>query len=185
MKEIWKPIKGYEKYYQVSNKGRIKSLLRKMKGRFGGYFYTKVRILIPQNRVTPAGKVYKKIDLSINGVKKQKAVHILVGVAFISNPKNKKCINHLNRNPSDNRSVNLEWATHQENTLHWMSVDGGISGSKNSRSTPIKMISMNGVVKIYGSMNEAARLNNFSQGNIWGVCNGLRKSHKGYKFLYI
>jgi hypothetical protein len=30
MKEIWKNIKGYEGYYQVSNKGRVRSLDRKI-----------------------------------------------------------------------------------------------------------------------------------------------------------
>ena len=30
MKEIWKPIKGYEKLYEVSNFGKIKSLKKKI-----------------------------------------------------------------------------------------------------------------------------------------------------------
>lgn len=28
-KEIWKPIKGFENIYEISNKGRVKSLSRK------------------------------------------------------------------------------------------------------------------------------------------------------------
>lgn len=28
MTEIWKPVKGYEGLYEVSNKGRVKSLKR-------------------------------------------------------------------------------------------------------------------------------------------------------------
>ena len=37
MKEIWKDIEGYKGYYQVSNKGRIKSLSRLIKNDKGFY----------------------------------------------------------------------------------------------------------------------------------------------------
>ncbi len=35
MQEVWKDIKGYEGYYQVSNLGRIKSLDRYVKAKKG------------------------------------------------------------------------------------------------------------------------------------------------------
>ncbi len=35
MQEIWKPIKGYEGLYEVSNLGRIKSLERIVNTNFG------------------------------------------------------------------------------------------------------------------------------------------------------
>jgi len=31
MREVWADIKGYENYYQISNLGRVKSLIRKNK----------------------------------------------------------------------------------------------------------------------------------------------------------
>lgn len=30
MEEIWKPVTGFEKFYEISNKGRIKSLRKKV-----------------------------------------------------------------------------------------------------------------------------------------------------------
>ena len=45
-------------------------------------------------------------------------VHRLIASAFIPNPKNLRCINHINCIKDDNRISNLEWCTHKQNTGH-------------------------------------------------------------------
>lgn len=46
------------------------------------------------------------------------SAHRLVALAFISNPENKRTVNHIDNNPSNNDITNLEWATYSEQELH-------------------------------------------------------------------
>ena len=51
-------------------------------------------------------------------------VHRLVALALIPNPKKLPQVNHRNLNKQDNRSSNLEWATHKQNTNHSAAIWG-------------------------------------------------------------
>lgn len=105
--EEWKEIKGYEGNYSVSNQGRIKSYRKCI----GGY------ILSPKiERLNHTS--YEVVTLSVNGKKKQNRVHRLVAEAFIDNPENKCCVNHIDNNGTNNHIDNLEWCTQRENLKH-------------------------------------------------------------------
>ena len=60
-------------------------------------------------------KGYNTICLCKDNKKKTFLVHRLLGKAFIPNPLNKKCIDHINQIRDDNRLINLRWATVSEN----------------------------------------------------------------------
>jgi hypothetical protein len=66
--------------------------------------------------------------------------HRLVAEAFISNPLNKKFVNHKNGNKKDNRVCNLEWVTRQENEDHAFK-----TGLKNSTGVNNKMSKLNDI----------------------------------------
>lgn len=102
--EIWKPIKDFEGYYEVSNIGRVRSLNYKRTG--------KGKIL----KNIEDYKGYLEVVLTKNGKRKQFKVHRLVAEAFIPNPENKPCIDHINTIKSDNRVENLRWVTYKENS---------------------------------------------------------------------
>lgn len=65
--EIWKPIEGYENFYEISNLGRIRSLDRLTSNSFGA-FVRKGKILKPGINRTG----YKYILLTDKNKKKKK-----------------------------------------------------------------------------------------------------------------
>ena len=96
MEEIWKDIRGYEGKYQVSNLGNVISLKTNKK-----LYYSK------------SGKYYRV------GLYKDKrimySIHRLVAKAFIPNPDNKPCVNHLDTDTFNNCASNLCWCSYKEN----------------------------------------------------------------------
>lgn len=101
MKEIWRDIVGYEKFYKVSSVGRVKSMRT-----------NKIRIL----QLHKHG--HYDVGFTLNYSRKLYKAHRLVAIAFIPNPENKPDINHKNGIRTDNRICNLEWVTVAENNKH-------------------------------------------------------------------
>lgn len=102
MVELWKPIKGYEGLYEVSNLGRIRN-----KSHYHISYWE-------HNGKQP----YFRVGLSKDGKVKKYLVHRLVAETFIDNPENKEQVNHKNGNVHNNTVDNLEWVTNAENTSH-------------------------------------------------------------------
>ncbi len=113
--EIWKDVKGYEGYYQVSNLGSIRGVDRLIKHSRWGKEFRKSRILSVKGI---AGSGYPYVTLCKDSYRNGAAVHRIVAKAFIPNPENKPCINHINCVKTDNRAINLEWCTCKENMTH-------------------------------------------------------------------
>jgi hypothetical protein len=58
---------------------------------------------------------YYAVTLTKNSIMKSFTIHRLLGICFIPNPQNKPCIDHINRDRTNNNLDNLRWATNQEN----------------------------------------------------------------------
>ncbi len=109
--EIWKDIKGYEGLYQVSNYGRVKSLARVVKSRWG----TDKPLTERPVREIVDSLGYSRLSLSKGGVVKAHKIHRLVAEAFLQGEGH---INHIDGNKQNNHVSNLEFCTQQENNIH-------------------------------------------------------------------
>lgn len=176
MVKTWKAIPGYEGLYEVSNAGNVRSLFR----------YKKT--LKPLTNL--AG--YKHVFLCKNKKSHIMLIHRLVAMAFIDNPQNKPCVNHLDGNKSNNHVTNLEWATYSENERHSFSVLGkrvygavGCVGDMRYNNKHIVQTTLTGeFINEYESRGLASIATGVSSGNIWLVLNRKRKSAGGYKWFY-
>lgn len=180
--EVWKPIKGYEGLYEVSNLGRVRSLdrvgfQRHWQGGQSRYLH-KGKVLKPCKR--PNG--YMCISLKKDGVLKTHSIHRLVALHFIPRIEGKNCINHLDANPKNNNVSNLEWCTQSENIQY--AYDHGTKTPPHQRI--IGQYDMDGnLLKVWNSEAEIERKLHVHQANIYKVCSGKRKTAGGFRWQYI
>lgn len=112
--EFWMDIPGWEGIYQISTYGRLKSLKRLRKTRYGA--------LCPVSETIRKGKIdkdgYIEYALCLNGNLYYSRAHRLVAQTFVPNPNNYPIINHKDENPQNNRVENLEWCTVRYNNIY-------------------------------------------------------------------
>lgn len=166
MEEEWRPVKGYEGLYEVSNMGRIKSL-----------HYGEERVL----KEVDDSHGYKFVNLS-KQARKTKLVHRLVAEAFIPNPMNLPVVNHLDGDKHNNCISNLEWCTSKENTNHAIK-----SGLMRPKLPPKPIIAYRGdkFVGTFRSITECANKLNCDRCGISNVIHGRIKTHHGFSFKLV
>lgn len=101
----WRLVEEFP-MYEVSSEGGIRN--RK----------TKVKKYVRRHKGGYGQCTFKGSRASKETRTKIRSLHRIVATAFIPNPENKPCLNHIDHNPSNNAVSNLEWATHKENTAH-------------------------------------------------------------------
>lgn len=174
IEEEWRDVVGYDDMYkgmyQVSNFGRVRSLdrldsiCRCVKGH------------VLSLRLNNYG--YIRVSLTKNGKTNTIPVHRLVAIAFIYNPENKRDVNHIDEDKTNNNASNLEWMTQKQNINY---------GTRNKRaSKPIKVIYQDNTYEIWQSASVFAKEygNYVAQQNIVKVLKGRRKTHRGLRFEY-
>ena len=177
--EIWKDVVGYEGWYQVSDRGNVRSVDRvnHIGSRYSG------RILKPS--LNTGG--YLHVGLHKNGIKKTKLIHRSVAEAFIPNPENHPEVNHLDEVKENNNVSNLEWCTSEHNNNY---------GTRNERlGKKVRAVNIEtGEIIRFKSTSEAGR-EGYNQSSVAKACRGDYKSgnrkligdgrtYKGYRWSY-
>lgn len=108
---MWRPVKGFEERYLVSNLGRVYKVLRtsvkNAAHRRRGIRETRLGDFYLKPSFTSRG--YYRVNLHFRGMQTTKLVHRLVAEAFVPNPSGFPKVTHCNGNRADNRASNLQW----------------------------------------------------------------------------
>lgn len=172
--EVWKDVVGYEGLYQVSDKGRIKSLRREIIYKNGRIHTYEERIL----KVFKDEDGYNRINLTKTKTHKQYAIHRLVAEAFLPNPDNLPQVNHKDENPSNNNVENLEWCDSTYNINY--------GTRKDKIRKKVYQYSTNDVlIAIFPSVEDCVK-NGYNHTCVVECCRKKksRKTHKGFRWSY-
>lgn len=121
-KEIWKPVPGYEGFYEVSSLGRIRGVDRVIMRKGGKKYTVKGAILSPSKRGYDG---YLDISLRREGHQKTHKIHRLVMLAFVGEPpEGKPEVDHKDGDPENNRLSNLEYVSKKENYMRMAANQG-------------------------------------------------------------
>lgn len=145
--EIWKAIEGYEGLYEVSNFGRVKSLNKYIKNKYGSFSLRKEKFLsINYHKTKNKKRVNCHVSLTKDYITKTYLVARLVGFAFVDNTENKPEINHKDGNTLNNYVNNLEWTTSSENQLHAFRI--GLQKSRKGEDNNFSKLTKKEVIEI-------------------------------------
>ena len=112
--ETWKPVGGWEGWYEVSDLGRVRGTDRTTIRKDGSTQTWRGRTLTP----CPSPKGYLVVTLSRPGARLSARVARLVAFAFLPPGHTTETVNHIDGRKPNNAATNLEWATRTENTQH-------------------------------------------------------------------
>lgn len=172
--EIWKDIPGYEKLYQVSNFGRVKSLNREVNNR-----RSKREGVILKTRVLKYG--YLSVGLSKNGLRKNYLVHRLVWSAFKGTIPDDMEINHIDQNPQNCHLDNLNLLNHRDN-VRWG--DGIFRKANKHKKWVIQLNRSNEILHFYPSIRDAEKETGVANQSISACCKGKGKTAGNYIWKY-
>ena len=150
--------------YEVSSLGRIRN-------KKSGYIFSD----LPSS----AGYVVS-IFYDDEGKTKMISVHVIVARAFLGEPKSYYLtVDHINRDRSDNRLVNLRWATKKQQAAN------SDKSKCSPKGQPVIQYTVDmEEIKTWPNITTAAKELGICRSSISGVCRGDRNRVGGFKFVY-
>lgn len=151
MEEQWKPVKGYEGLYEVSNTGKVRSLKNSRHN-------VRKEPLLKKQLLGSWG--YPVVALCKDGKSIGTLVHRLVAEAFIPNPNGYDIINHKDEVKTNNLVENLEWCTYKYNNNYGTAKERAVQTRRNNHNDGGKMLyqcdRLGNIIKVYDSITSAS-----------------------------
>ena len=170
-KEVFKPVKGFESLYEVSDYGRVKSLGRNAISGKGNYARKGKLLKLDLTR-----NGYLLVTLYNRGKSKRLSVHRIVINTFTINSNKSLQVNHINGIKTDNYIENLEWCTSSENRIH-----GIKTGLVKPVNKSVLQFGKDGTfIAEYHSAVYANKMTGISNTTISSACNEKRKYASGF-----
>ena len=177
--ETWKPVVGYEGYYEVSDQGNLRSVDRVETMKNGRTRRKRGRLL---KQIWYDGKKhYRGAMLCKDGKHKRLSIHRLVAEAFVSNPDMLPEVNHKDENKLNNRADNLEWCDRKHNNTYGTAkLRAAVTQGK-----PVLQLDLDGnIINAWPSEGLAAEFTSASQSGISACCNGICKTSGGFGWRF-
>lgn len=126
---------------------------------------------------------YEQVNIRIGNKYVTKLIHRLVAVAFIPNPDNKPCVDHIDGNKRNNYASNLRWVTPVENANNIITKKRSIENRKSHNEK--KIVAISGEINVYfNSIIEASIILGVDRTSISKCLKGQRGKAGGYVFKY-
>lgn len=109
--ENWRPVIGFEDFYEVSDHGQVRGIPRTVGAANGKTKQLRTRVL--RGYATKSGHRY--VDLYQGCERTKVAIHRLVLESFVGPAPDGREGCHRNDDPTDNRVQNLYWGTRSDN----------------------------------------------------------------------
>lgn len=183
-KEIWKPIKGYDIEYLISDCGNIISPEHTIIDKRGVKQHFRKRKLKPTLHSTG----YLVVIFRKQGKKITLRVHSLVAELFVENPDNKPIVDHIDGNKTNNNAKNLRWVTNSENIRNkntYNDFKEKVTKARKDEIKPVYQLDNDyNVITKFNSVEEAAKAMFCSAPLIRKCCKIRHYKAKGFHWSY-
>jgi hypothetical protein len=112
----------------------------------------------------------------------------VVAQAFVPNPNGYTCIDHIDDNPQNNYSSNLQWCDYKINNSkpHHREAQSSVKkGHIDPKRLPLITFKNGEFYKIYSSMHEAHVVDGHQNSAILRILRGELKTHHGLDWQYL
>ena len=162
--EIWKNVKNFERYLEISNYGRLRRLERRVSVN-GGIYVRKERLA----NLSICTQGYKHSSIKINKKRYNFLIHRLVADHFLVKLPGCTEVNHKDGIKVNNHEDNLEWVSRSTNMNHASKYKLSRTGEDhpNNKLTEAQVREIRSSNKTYYAL---AKIYNVSQSNIRAIC---------------